>query len=328
MIFLANGVTNLRTVAFFSTKRDEVETQQLADLSIDEDFCTCAIQCVPNLVVFAGENADDFYNNDKTSLLARSLNLVYPAGISASTTLATINNVNTGVKTPLVDVTHGDLIVVNRFYYFIVDWFKIKVALGLGQYKLEYTTTVDLYGQTLDYYCSPTYSLKNYSDKLANGTIRLEIEQTGKLNHSTDFTKMIDAGGKQVEYSNQIRLPGSLKFEAMNEETDHLTLNGSTRSSYQIKDQIRPTYVLAFHLVSSEQVVYTLFNDLFANPVKVSDYNVYNFVADVDNYSATKYRSIPLIKESSNFEATSKQKRKSFTFNMKYFNDKIFKTNS
>ena len=38
MIFLPNGATSLRTVAFFSTKRDEVNTEYLADLSIESDF--------------------------------------------------------------------------------------------------------------------------------------------------------------------------------------------------------------------------------------------------------------------------------------------------
>ena len=328
MIILPNGATFLRTLAFFSTKKPEIETVQLADLSIDEDFCTCVTQCVPNLRVFAGENSDDFYKNDKTSLLSRSLNIVYPVGLVASTTVMTINNVTTGVKTPLLDVTHGELILANKFVYFIVDWFKIKSTLGLGKYQLEYTTTNNFGGQVLDAFCSTTYSLKNYSDKLANGTVRLEITQTGKLNHSHDFTNFLDSSGKKLEYTDQIRLPGSLKFEAMNEETDHLTLNGTERPSYQIKDQIKPSYKLDLHLVSAPQVIRTLFDNLFSNPVKVSDYNVYNFVADASNYNATKYRSLPLIKENSNFDPTAKQKRKSFSFTMTYFNSNIFKTNN
>jgi hypothetical protein len=327
MIFLTNGVTNLRTLAFFSTKRADVETELLPDLSLESDFCTCVTQCVPALKVFASDDGD-FYKNDKTTLFIRTLNVISTPSPTYSNTTGTINNVKTGVKTPLVDGIHGQAVPVNNFYYFIVDWLKIKNVLGLGNYKIEATTTAVLGGQTIDYFCSPKYKLMEYSDKLANGTVRLEIQQEGRLNHSYNYSNLKGSFGKSVIYSNQIRLPGSLKFEAMNEETDHLTLNGSSRPSYQIKDQARPSYSLSFHLVSSEQVIYTLFNDLFANPVKVSDYNVYNFVADVDNYSAEKYRSLPLIKESTNFEPTAKQKRKSFNFTMKYFNDKIFKTNN
>lgn len=326
MIFLPNGATNLRTLAFFSTARTEVDTEFLADLSIDSDFCTCAVQCVPRLVVFADDTGTDFYKNDKTSIFSRTLNLVHPVGITASTTVAKIVNVITGVETVLVDSTHGTETIGNKFYWFEVDWFKIRQTLGLGKYKLEFTTTVNVYGQTLDSYTSPTYHLKDYSDKLANGTIRIEVEQTGKLNHSIDYSNLVLSTGKKATYTNQVRLPGSLKFESTNEETDHLTLNGTDRPSYQIKDKMTLKYKLDIHLVSAPQFVYVLFNDMFANPVKVSDYNVYNFVADVNNYKATKYRSLPLIKESTNFEATAKQKRKSFSFSMVAFNDKVFKT--
>jgi len=280
---------------------------------------------VPKLSVFTDEVGADFYKNDLTTLFARTLNT---AIITGSTTVFKITDVISGTETTLVDTTHGTLTQGVKFEMFVVDWFKIYSTLGYGKYKLEATTTVNTFGQTLDYYCSPSYHLKPYSDKLANGTVRLEIEQVGKLNHSRNYSNLLDLTGKQVIYSNQVRLPGALKFESMNEETDHLTLNGQARPSYQIKDQIRPKYSLEFHLVSADQIVWTLFDDLFANPVKVSDYNVYNFVADVDNYSAKKYRSIPLIKETSNFTPTAKQKRKSFVFTMALFNDKIFKTNN
>jgi len=326
MIFIQSIVPNLATPAYFSTKRQNVETEKTSTSAIPSDFCTCIIQCVPALKVFC-DDSGEFYKSDITALFIRNLNVIsFPSPIF-SNTVGTINNVLTGVKTSLVDGTHGELIQVDKFYYFQVDWLKIKNTLGLGKYQLEATTTAVFGGQVIDYFCSPTYKLYNYSDKLANGTVRLEIEQTGKLNHSYDYSNLKGSFGKPVIYSNQIRLPGSLKFEAMNEEIDHLTLTGSTRESYQIKDQIRPTYKLDLHLLSAPQVIYTLFNDLFANPVKVSDYNVYNFVADVEDYAAEKYISLPLIKESSSFDASAKQKRKSFSFTMVYFNDKIFKTN-
>tara|TARA_R110000772_G_scaffold120327_3_gene226509 strand:- start:3775 stop:4752 length:978 start_codon:yes stop_codon:yes gene_type:complete len=325
MIFLPNDATSLRTVAFFSSRAPNIKTEFLANLEIDSDFCTCITQCVPKLPVFTDEIGTDFYKNDKTSLFARTLNSNLVIG---SSTVFQIVNVITGVVTPLVNTTHGTLTQGIKFDLFEVDWFKIYSTLGYGKYRLEFKTTVSLYLQILDSYCSTAYHLKPYSDKLANGTVRLEFEQNGKLNHSKDFSNLLSLTLTPVVFRKQVRLPGSLKFESMNEETDHLTLNGKDRPSYQIKDQIRPEYTLDLHLVSSAQVVETLFNDLFANPVNVTDYNVYNFVADVDNYSATKYRSIKLMKKTSNFSATSKQKRKSFSFAMALFNDKIFKTNN
>lgn len=325
MIFLANEASSLRTVAFFTSRDEEIDTQLLANLEIQSDFCTCITQCVPKLPVFTDEIGSDFYKNDKTSLFARSLNTNLGTG---SVTVFKIVNVITGVAATLTNSTHGSLTQGVGFELFEVDWFKIYNTLGYGKYRLEFKTTIAVFFQILDSYCSTPYHLKPYSDKLANGTVRLEFEQNGKLNHSTDFSNLRGLSLTPVVFRKQVRLPGSLKFESMNEETDHLTLNGKDRPSYQIKDQIRPEYTLDLHLVSSAQVVETLFNDLFANPVKVTDYNVYNFVADVDNYMATKYRSIKLIKKTSNFSATSKQKRKSFSFAMSLFNDKIFKTNN
>ena len=325
-IFLNQTTNALRVAAFFSTKRPEVETFKIQKLELDQDFCTCLIQCVPDLVVFTDKVGADFYKNDFFSLFVNTLNI--PPLLIGSNTVGTIENMNTGAETTLVNGLHGELIDGVNFWWFKVEWFKIWQTLGFGRYRLKTKTTsvtsLAIIGET----CSPVFHVKPYSDKLANGTVRLELDQQGKLNNSFDFSNLITDTGKGTIYEQQIRLPGALKFESTNEETDHLVLNGTSRPSYQIKDQIRPKYLLEIHLVSAPQFVPTLFDDLFASPVNVSDYNVYNWVADPRNYQAEKYRSLPLIKESANFEPTRNQKRKTFSFGMRYFNDNIFKTNN
>ena len=328
-IFLNQTSTNLKIPAFFSTKRTNIDVFKQLLLGIPEDFCTCIMQCVPGLKVFTDQVGDDFYKNDLTTIFSPTLNKSFPVppGLG-STTTATITNVDTGVVTSLTNVNHGEEINGVKFYMFIISWFKIQQTLGFGRYRIEYSTVSNTFGLTLAEYCSPVYDLLPYSDKLANGTIRLELTDQGRLNHSFDYRNMITSSGKKTVYTNQVRLPGSLKWESGNEETDHLTLNGVDRPSYQIKDQVRPKYTLDIHLVSAAQFVKTYYDDMFASPLNVSDYNVYNFVSDPRNYQAIKYRSLPLIKESSTFSATAKQKRKSFSFSMKYFNDNIFKTSN
>lgn len=312
-------------LAFFSTKRERLPGFKKIELGIPQDFCTCLIQCVPDLVVFTDEEGEDFYKNDFTSLFSKTL--TQPPFASGSITQAVIEDVNTGVETPLVGGTHGTQVIGVKFWWFKVDWYKIWQALGYGRYRLKFKTQT-IIGTTLVDYCSPIYSLKKYSDKLANGTIRLEFFQLGRLNHSNDFRNLLTAtvNGKGVVYEGQVRLPGSLKWASGNEEIDHLTLNGTTRPSYQIKDQVRPKYQLDIHLVSAAQFVSVYFDDMFASPLNVTDYNVYNFVSDPRDYQAKQYRSLPLIKETSNFDPTSRQVRKSFSFEMRYFNDNIFKT--
>lgn len=328
MIILPQTSTNLDVAEFFSTKRTDIQTYKSNLIPPAMDFCSCVRQCIPDLDVFTDQVGTDFYKNDFSSFFIKTFN--QPPFATGSTTSAKIINIDSGVETNLINGTHGTLTEGVFFYWFKLDWYKIWNTLGYGRYRVELKTTSSTSLQVVYELTSPIYHLKPFSEKLANRTVRLEIQQSGNLHHAQDYSnlKTQTIGGQTVIYEQQIRLPGALKFSSMDSENDHLVLNDPNRSSYQIKDQIRPTYDLELYLVSSKQVVKVLFEDLFSNPVSVTDYNVYNFVADPRDPSAEQYRSLPLIRESNEFEASRRNKRKSFTFNMRYFNDNIFKTNN
>jgi hypothetical protein len=337
MIYLPQTATNLRGAAWFSTKRTEVNTMRLQTLDVPENFCTCITQCVPHLPVFTDEVGTDYWKNDLTSIWMQTVNVINDAGVLviASTIVGTITNLNTGASQTLVDTTHGTLNVGSRYWWFTIDWTKIQALMGYGNYEITVTES-SIYGTnpTLNEFASPTYTLKPWSQKLANRTVRIETSQRGKLHHGNDYSNTTALGRASgttyypINYTNQVRLPGALKWSGTEDEQDHLVLKNSDRSSYQIKDQMKPKYDLTIDLVSSYQSMSVIFDDLFSNPVKVTDYNVYNWVADPrDNY-ANQYRSIPLVRESDSFEADSGALRKSFTFGMRYANDNVFKTNN
>ena len=332
MIFLGQTATNLRAAAWFSTKRTDVNTQKLQKLQVAQNFCSCITQCVPNLPVFTDEIGTDFYKNDKTSVWMKTVN--YLSGsilVFSSTIYGRITNLNTGVTQTLVDGTHGVSNIGTYYWWFEVDWTLVQALMGYGNYEIEMTETSVYGASVLNEFLSPTYQLKPWSEKLANRTIRIESSQRGKLHHGNDYSRTVEISGgivTPIDFTQQTRLPGALKFSGNDDEQDHLVLNDSARSSYQIKDQIRPKYELTLDLVSSYQAMSAIFDDLFSSPVNVTDYNVYNWVADPRDYYANQYKSIPLRRESDSFEADSGALRKSFTFGMRYANDNIIKTNN
>lgn len=329
MIILPQTSTNLDVPEYFSTKRTDIQTYRSKLIPPPMEFCTCIRQCVPDLDVFTDKIGDDFYKNDFSSFFIKTFNA--PPFALGSVTTSKIVNVDTGVETDLLDGVHGTEIDGVFFYWFKVEWYKIWNTLGFGRYRVELQTISLLNSQVAFEICSPTYHVKPFSEQLANRTVRLELKQQGNLHHANDYTKLQNVIAIKPTfyiYEQQVRLPGALKFASMDQENDHLVLNDSARGSHQIKDQIRPTYNLEFYLVSSLQSVTVLFEDLFASPVNVTDYNVYNFVADPRDPYADQYKSIPLIREATDFEPTRRNKRKSFTMTMRYFNDNVFKTNN
>ena len=171
-----------------------------------------------------------------------------------------------------------------------------------------------------------------YSDEAANGTVRLYSRQTGKLNHGNNYSNLKPTGvglSKVKIFEQQTRLPGRLFIKSEDIENDHLVLNNSNLSTYQIKDQLRPTYQLDLHLLSSAQVMPVVFDDMFGNQLFVTDYNVYNHVVDPRDYQAVQYINLPVRRESVNIpNPSATAKRKTYSFDMVYEYDNIFKTNN
>lgn len=298
------------------------------------DFCTCVMQCVPDLVVFTDEAGGDYYRNDITSVWMKSVEAGNES-LSNYTFTKKIINADTGVETTLTDPTHGLYYKLQYAKWFKVSWYKVYLALGYGRYYMELKEIETTNGKTLNKVTTPIFRLQRFYNERANNTIRIEVEHHGKIHSGNDYSDLKDYVGFPVpqfyleNYVNQIRLPGRLKFTGTETENDHLVLNNDSRSTYQIKDQERPQFELLIERVSGKQVSKVLFDDLFSSPVKITDYNLFNHVVDPRNYSAARYESIPLKKNGISLLNPSTRKiRSTYKIDLIYDNDNVFKTNN
>ena len=306
MIRLWNGSTTTANQRHFSTKRTFIPTLRRKLADTDEEFCTCRVQCIPCLKLLTDEVGSDKYKNDFFTLFQNSV-----TGGSHKVFI-----IVAGVETEVSDGTYGEMFNgVNTFGY---RFDAFKVWQQLGKYG-DFQAVIRNYnadGAKVQEKYSVCYRLAKYTDKTANGTIRIETRKVGKLRHGLDYTNLNQVPvvvppfslEKFVPYwRQQVRLPGSLKLAGNPIELDRLMLNDNEQSSLQIMDKGDLEYDLNINLVSSEQIMDVLMDDLFANMVMVSDYNVYNF---------EKYRDVRLIRVSTELQPRV-VKRKSFNFKMK-----------
>lgn len=326
MIFLPQTTSGTPVYRLFSTKQVGAGVVTVKSLNESPEFCTCITQCIPNLVAFTDEIGTDFYKNDFTSFFIPTVNTIFVAG---SVVTGTITDVDTGISTTLVDATYGDLYVGNHYWWYKLDWYKVYNTLGYGTYQIEVNEVNNFGGGFLNQLCSQKYTLKKYTDKSAQGTVRIETFQQGKLHHGNNYSSLTTGSiSIPFPFEQQTRLKGALTFSSNEDEAYHLVLNNSLRSTLQVKDQVRPAYNLNLFLVSAQQVSRVIFDELFGNEVYVTDYNVFNPVFDPRDFDAVQYRSIPLRRESSSFEPKRTRLKTSFDFSMLYENDNIIKTNN
>lgn len=318
MIFIPQTVTDLDAPEYFATKRTGIEVLFLNKIAQPTGFCSCIIQCVPCLPMFTDKIGLDFFKNDTF--------LQYINVASSGTTTVTLTKIAPdGSETNIIvtDGTYGALTDGSasspRYFTYTWDFFKIFNVEGFGkfQFKLE---NKNVAGKVISVDLSPVFCLQFFTAIAANRTIRIESVKTGKLKHGNDYGSLF--------FAQQIRLPGRLVYLNEITENDDQQLNNNKRSLVQIKDQVFPEYQLQIHLVSAPQIVRTMFDYLFAGDVKISDYNVNNFVVDPADMNACQYLSIPLKKTITEFNPSGTNIRKSFNFTMEYANKNVFKTNN
>ena len=319
MIFVPQTVTDLEPVNYFAGKRTGVPVLFLNEIgSGNEDFCTCIKQCIPCLTVFTDQIGIDLFKNDRF-LMHENVS----SGVVGKVFMTKIAGDGTETDIELTDNTFGvydDGSADDPAYIaFNVDFFKIEQALGFGEYKFRIELQ-SLFLKPLQVSPSPCFVIRKFSEKAANRTVRIETQQSGKLQHGSDYGDKI--------FTQQIRLPGALIYSNDGVENDDLQLNNDSRSLVQIKDQTFAEYELEIYLVSSQQMVRTLIDYLFSNKVFVSDYNVYNWVFDPANPSATSYRRLPVKRSANDFKPSRKALRKSFSITMEYAIKNVFKTDT
>jgi len=309
MIELFNGSTLPQNANHFSTKRTFIPTFEISNGSAEGDFCVCRMQCIPALKFFTDEIGVDSSKNDFFSLFQMSI----PGG-----THKVYITVEDDEPIEITNDDYGTLYTGSTWVSYEFTAFKIFNEIG---YKKFYCTIKNFDGSsavvaTLN---SAPRQLIKYSDQSANGTITIETNKNGILRHGNNYSDLVLSGGGLVKFiRNQIRLSGSLEWSGAPLESTRLMLSGNTQDSLQVFEKMEMEYDLKIVLASAEQVIPVLLDDLFANAVFVTDYNLFNF---------EKYSRLKVYRTSNDFTAGRSARRKSFVVKVRRAQSNIEKYN-
>jgi len=305
-IFQTNSAP--QTAKHFSTLRTTIPVFNEPSIREDSDFCTCIKNCIPDLKFLTDEIGTNAEKNDFFSMYQNSA----PSGTH------TIHIVIDGAETLVTDNTYGTYFDGVVFQGYKFEAYKIWLANGYGSYYFI-MRSYNSFGTLIETETSPTMRLKRYTDREANGTVRIETQKVGSLRHGKKYFDLSLNGGVQSRnyWSQQIRFPGALKLAGLPIETSGVVNNTVNQFRVQTFDTMSTEYDLQLNLLSSAQVEAFLFDDLFANTVLVSDYNVRNFKV---------YRNLKLRRVTQDFQPRVAM-RKTFTIKMTNAEEKYEKYN-
>ena len=247
--------------------------------STPESTCLCiASDCERNSRVLADFSDSDDRKNDKTSFLFKlfsSSDTISIKLLKDDEEIETLDNNNFGTFYDIGSLSAG---VPEQDFYsgYLLDWQAVLLAHGIGYYTIKADFTQ--FGSPVEFESQQFYLLP-YSDDQANGSVKLVSYQNGNIESSQfDFTVM--------NWYQQIRFNGIL----WNKQSEFITDNyfNSNRKIIQIQDQIKNTYSLQIEFLQNSISEFIIENNLIANSILVTDYNVTN---------TTKYTNIPLAVE-------------------------------
>jgi hypothetical protein len=231
---------------------------------INRGFSEC---CYSNLV-FGDLSDTDPYKNDFTSVF-------YKRQTPSDTVTYQIIPQSTGVPVTLVDGTHGVLYAYGGseqpdLSYFKVEWRKILSTIGEDIFTIRMNLTIGGVAVTKD--SLVTYDLKQFSQSLADNTVRIDGKMDGKL-------EKIDTDFKNTGYENSVRVQGYFGDTQSNWEEDSVVFSSKNGQKYydsQITMSNSEDYLFKAYNVP-ECVVRPLYNEvLFSNQIFISDYNLNN----------------------------------------------------
>ena len=252
-------------INYFATKL-EPNLITLPTVDTIPDFCFCDFECEYRECVFGLTSGGTDRTNDKNLFLYKLL-------LSADTATIKLFKNDVEIET-ITDNTFGQYfdkgLVPNAtgeqllYVLFIIDWASVLAVHGIGTYQIQ--TKLNIAG--VDYQNnSHKFWLNNYTDTNANGTFKVRALQNGNiLSSQFDFTNL--------NLTFQTRIKGFFGNQEPQFETDNYL--DSQRRTQQIQDQIFSNYTMRTRMIPKGIYDLLIFNNLLANNVEVTDYNVWN----------------------------------------------------
>ena len=232
-------------------------------LTIPELCCDC-------LGVFGGGSED--YQNDKSTFF-------YRRSTSGDTITLKLKQDGTEVAT-ITDNTYGTLYDFGTYSgdqadykIFIIDWDLVYNAFGDGVYLIDADYVISA-GSSFTA-SSQEFKLLEYNDYRADGTVRFEWTQNGRIRNSEfDYTGL--------DITQYIRLDGKFGGWEPALEKDEIIYSNYERK--QVQDEVVNSYTFESRLVDS-YISKLLVNDMMlADSINVTDFNLYNHRKDYINF--------------------------------------------
>lgn len=237
-------------------------------------------ECCVRLFLF-GDNSNptntaNKFRNDKTSYLEYYSN-------DTNSAVMKIQKCSGGTfvdQHTIIDNTYGtfsdfgEFEADNRKYISIksINWTAILLSFGEGEYRLIVETTNILASVVTVPDCSFTYSLRNYSDERANGTVFIRTEPSnvmGNINRPDEVFTYPD------NWNNGIRIPAWFGSDFSDYETETVRYDIDGFEQDLTNDQIQK-FRLDTDGLTSMVHNFIKTNMFQANKISMTDYNTDN----------------------------------------------------
>lgn len=235
------------------------------------EFCFCDYECNYEELVLANDGVEDF-ENDKTSFLYERVDTT-----SGTITFTLIDS--NGVEYPLNSTTYGEYYDFGSFTDhpqkkgFIIEWYKVLTILGGGRYQVR--IDVNNFSRPIEI-LSHYYRLRPYSERAADGTIRIKTIHDGFIQGGEDYTNM--------EWLKMVRIKGKVFEVTPILETDNY--EDSQRKINQIQDKVYNEYSLELQRISGNLGRSITHDGILANKIYLNDYNLWSheIIRDLEVY--------------------------------------------
>lgn len=246
-----------------------VERQKIL---VADDVGFGIVDCEYTERVFHKTGGDE-YQNDKSSFLTRKLQSSDVVEFELWKDNAKVADLNDNTYGTFFDSFGESSLLMG----FVLDWSLVFGGFGNGSYFVKEKTTILGDSTEED---SRKFQLMEYDDRKANGTVRIETVESGKIERSD-----IDLTG--VEWESSYRI-----FGFFGRKTPTLEVDNYLNSNYELlqnRDKIVNEYELETKLLPNTVYNVLLYESMLANSVKITDYNVRNNEV---------YRSLPVYPKS------------------------------
>ncbi len=235
------------------------------------ELCLCDFVCEYTEKAFASSE-DDEYKKDYSDFLFRK--------ISPSDTIELSIQKNGNEVAIISDDTYGTYyptFATQPLYVgLVLDWTKVFELHQGGNFNIVAKMTI--LGTEREFK-SRRFYLNTFSEEDAIDTIKMVTVQNGNIISSEfDYTNLIDGGWKSYR-----RLRGNFgKFTGTLERDEY---QDASRRVTQIQDKMINEYTLTLKRMS-EKVLFNIFNEnLLANEIYITDYNLIEISKEYINYA-------------------------------------------